>query len=238
MTVENTQTSDEGQGPDKSDDSIGLEDLQNLEFHPLANVFPLLEGDELQELADDIKKNRLHDHITLYEGKILDGRNRYNALKLAGSEIARFLFDDFIDDDGDPIEFVISKNIRRRHLTADQRSVIAAELYAKLPKEKFGGDWKSFSAITENEKLPSADSQKQKVATKMEVSVTQLERAAAIRNKDPEKASQVKAGTKKLVDAEKELKPQKPSNSVKDLPPANKTRQQFKEPEVEEITTI
>jgi hypothetical protein len=49
-------------------------------FHPLADLFPLLEGQEFDDLVKDIKQNGLREKIDLYEGKIADGRNRYRAL--------------------------------------------------------------------------------------------------------------------------------------------------------------
>jgi N6-adenosine-specific RNA methylase IME4 len=53
-------------------------------FHPYAELFPLIEGQELYDLAEDIRVNGLHDQIKLIEidgsQQILDGRNRYRAL--------------------------------------------------------------------------------------------------------------------------------------------------------------
>jgi len=49
------------------------------EFHELANVFPMLQQTELESLAADIRANGQRHAITLYQGKILDGRNRYAA---------------------------------------------------------------------------------------------------------------------------------------------------------------
>jgi hypothetical protein len=57
-------------------------------FHPLAEKFPLMEGDDLQRLADDIAARGLQMPIVTYEGKILDGRNRYRAAKLSAHKFA------------------------------------------------------------------------------------------------------------------------------------------------------
>jgi hypothetical protein len=186
--------------------------LQKLEFHELANEFPLIEGEELQKIAEGIKHNGfLLEPITLLDGKVLDGRNRYNAAKQAGYALKPEDVEQFAEryPGQDPVEFVIAKNLHRRHLTEDQRAMIAAKLYAKLPKEKAGGDRTSSLPIGKNEKLPSAQSQKQKVATQMKVSVKKVDRAAAIQKKDAAKAAQVQAGATKMVQAEKELKRKK-----------------------------
>jgi hypothetical protein len=93
-----------------------------MKFHPLAELFPMFPENELKELADDIKQNGLRAPITLYEDKILDGRNRYLACKKARVEPK------FRQHTGDPVAFVVSANLRRRHLNDSQRSVIAARL--------------------------------------------------------------------------------------------------------------
>src|SRR5208337_2880762 len=54
-------------------------DDDGLPFHPLANLFPLLEGQDMRALKDDIARNGLQEPIALLNGKILDGRNRFLA---------------------------------------------------------------------------------------------------------------------------------------------------------------
>jgi len=57
-----------------------------IKFQPLADLFPLMEGAEFDALVADIKANGLRELITVYQNKILDGRNRYHACRALGIE--------------------------------------------------------------------------------------------------------------------------------------------------------
>jgi N6-adenosine-specific RNA methylase IME4 len=93
------------------------------EFHPLAELFPLIDGQEFAALVEDIRRNGLNEPIVVYEDKVLDGRNRYLACIAADAEP---LFVPYRGDD--PVAFVISLNLRRRHLSESQRAMVAAKL--------------------------------------------------------------------------------------------------------------
>ena len=96
--------------------------------HQLADIFPLMEGDEFAALVEDIKANGLREPITLYEDKILDGRNRYRAVVKAELQY-RLKEENFRPYTGsDPLGFVVSANLHRRHLNESQRAAIAAKL--------------------------------------------------------------------------------------------------------------
>jgi transposase len=100
-----------------------------LSAHPLSELFPRMDAEELDSLGEDIKANGLKEAIWLFEDKILDGNNRYSA----GLKIGyRFKETDFRQFDpkvqGDPLAFVVSQNLHRRHLTESQRATIAATL--------------------------------------------------------------------------------------------------------------
>jgi hypothetical protein len=117
----------------------------HLKVHPAADLFPLMAPDELRALADDIAANGLNLSVALAnDGRLLDGRNRLDALALLDTlEVApgsgplpfRIKGTDHLcalQGDVDPYAFVISANICRRHLTAEQKR----ELIAKVLKAK------------------------------------------------------------------------------------------------------
>lgn len=107
-----------------------MEAIWALKAHPAAALFPLMQGEEFDSLCRDIKENGQQEPIVLYAGEngddaslILDGRNRFNACKKIG--VKPLLQARIIED---PIAFVVSANVRRRHLTPSQLSTLGAEV--------------------------------------------------------------------------------------------------------------
>jgi len=104
--------------------------ITHYEFHELCCIFPRCSDEELQLLVSDIRENGLLTPITLYEGKILDGRNRYLACQMLNIE------PDYVEFDGkDPLPFVVSRNLCRRHLSESQRAMVAATIIELGRKE-------------------------------------------------------------------------------------------------------
>lgn len=93
------------------------------EFHPLANIFPLIDGQAYQDLMADVLRNGVREPVWLYEGKILDGRNRYRAATAMSVDCPTRTY-----EGDDATGFVISLNLHRRHLTESQRAMVAAKL--------------------------------------------------------------------------------------------------------------
>jgi AAA domain len=95
----------------------------NIPFHPLASIFPLPPEHELRAMADDIAAHGLLEPIVMFEDMILDGRCRYLSCKTAKVR-PRFV----ICPGNDPVAYVLSRNVRRRHLTDAQRALVAARV--------------------------------------------------------------------------------------------------------------
>jgi ParB-like chromosome segregation protein Spo0J len=137
----------------KANDSIDLfetngssppERIAGYRVHPAAGLFPLMEEAELQELANDIKANGQQEPIRAFQSPesepsgasvvVLDGRNRLLACERAGVK-PYIETETFLPDD--PVTYVVTRNLHRRHLTAEQRAAIvikAAALSGKLAR--------------------------------------------------------------------------------------------------------
>jgi hypothetical protein len=106
-----------------------------MRFHPLADLFPLMEGAEFDELVADIKARGLCERIIVYDGAILDGRNRYRACLAAGVKPTIERYEKGCPELKDPVAWVISRNLRRRHLTPEDKIKILAQLVAAHPEK-------------------------------------------------------------------------------------------------------
>jgi len=101
----------------------GVSQLSEYEFHPIAGIFPLMEGDEFRKLVEDVRAHGVREPAWLYEGKILDGRNRYRAAQEVGAKIQTR---EFFGAALEAIEFVWSLNRTRRHLNSSQAAIADA----------------------------------------------------------------------------------------------------------------
>jgi ParB-like chromosome segregation protein Spo0J len=118
-TAESAVTARAGPG-----DWSATESPPELPFHELADLFPLMIGAEFDKLIEDIRVNGLDQPIWLYQGKVLDGRNRYRACRALGIQPPTREF----DGSWSPLTFVLTKNLHRRHLSPSQLALVAAKI--------------------------------------------------------------------------------------------------------------
>jgi ParB-like chromosome segregation protein Spo0J len=107
------------------------------EFHPLADIFPLMTAPEFMTLVDDIKAHGLKHPIVKLpapDNRIIDGRNRLRACREAGVPPR---FEDF--PGGNVLVFIATENLHRRQLNASQGAMVAARIKRAL----HGEDWRA-----------------------------------------------------------------------------------------------
>ena len=119
-------------------------------WHSAANLYPRMDDTDpeaFRQLVADIKANGLLSRIVLISleeklapsihddsVRVLDGRNRLLACREAGVEPRFEFWHDHRSDS--PIQYVVSQNTHRRHLTSDQRKAIAAAAVLALQDER------------------------------------------------------------------------------------------------------
>jgi len=168
----------------------------NARFHPLANVFPLMEEDAFAKLVEDIDQNGLTDPIIMLDGKILDGRNRWLACQQLGIAHREVKFDQLKLGTDNPASFVWSHNAMRRHLTPGQLSFAYEELANLGWGQKQSGNGEI------QDEIPSKTLGE--VAKEAGVSKATLSKARVVRKKGtPKVAEAVKDGSLTINAAER-----------------------------------
>jgi site-specific DNA-methyltransferase (adenine-specific) len=170
-----------------------------MEFHEIANAFPLIDGSEFDELCRDISANGLLEPIWTYQGKILDGRNRYRACVQVGVNPK---YREYTGNN--PLNFVISLNLKRRHLNESQRAVIAAKL-ANMTRGGIRPGQNTKTSQTANLQFEGEISQST-AAELLNVSPRLVAAVKAVEREAPELVEKIERGEMTAHEAEKKIK--------------------------------
>jgi hypothetical protein len=197
--------------------------------HPAAEIFPRLSPNEQSDLAKDIEKNGLKVAIQTREvaGEIdtyvTDGRERLDAMESLGWQI--------VNDKGEWIGVlahvpgavakvehrhgythekvaaeVIGYNIRRRHLTADQRAMLVAKLrggeLSKQARDRQTAHLRKGDQLPVGLKTTQRGRTREQLAEDCKVSVHKMRTALdVVKNENAEVVDAIIAGKKRLADA-------------------------------------
>lgn len=173
-------------------------------FHERSSIFPLIEGEDFESLVEDIKKFGQLEEGALFKGKILDGRNRYRACKILNIPFRAKEYSGKMD----PLDYIISQNLHRRHLNIAQRSEIglllleeeekkAKERMSEIAKIQRPEGSTKFEKAEEKSKKTFPPS-REIVAPKVKVSPITLQKARKIK-KVAEKDSEIKKEWKRAL---------------------------------------
>lgn len=191
-----------------------MKTILGYKIHPAAELYPLMDEAGLNKLAEDIRKHGLIIPITLFDGMILDGRNRALACEKAGVA-ARF--QQFTPaENQSAVEYVLSVNSERRHMKESQLAMVAEKSLPMLEAEakerqrtavlnrhaKERGDVVSAPVRELEGKGKSAE----KAAKLVGVSTRLVEQAKQVREQAPDLAIKVEGGQITLKEATRQLK--------------------------------
>lgn len=108
----------------------------DVRYHPVANLFPLIEGDAFQEFANDIAEHGLTHPVWYIDEDgvrlIVDGRNRFRACEARKVPIRWQKW----EGAGSLVQWVISENLHRRHLKEGERAMLAARAIQLMEAEE------------------------------------------------------------------------------------------------------
>lgn len=180
-----------------------------MKHHPIADVWPMMDEGKLAELADDIRKNGQLVPVWLYEGKIIDGRNRWAACKIAGVTPKT---QEYTGDE--PTSFAVALNDRRRHMNKGALAAVAAELEpyfaADADRRKKATEGRPRkSDLKPEEKVPQVSVRqpqaRQEAAKSVGVNDRYVSDAKKVKTEAPEVFERLKAGKITLQDAKREV---------------------------------
>ncbi len=149
-----------------------------IKVHPAAALFAMLDGKELAMLVEDVKINGIQTRLKARKLpdnsiELIDGRLRLEAAYRSGydmpwmscSDGAYMLVGgvDYLEPDEDPIAYIISANIHRRHLTKEQQADLIWKVKEAAQKIDLANIARSFNPITGKKGGSTKDELKQAV---------------------------------------------------------------------------
>lgn len=212
-----------------------------LKNHPAADIWPMMDAMRFAEHKADIEANGQIEPITICDGMVLDGRNRYKACQELGIDCATRTFE------GNPWRQAWSLNGMRRDVAEMQRAAIkiisdkkSDEYESKqakqrksiddaankkrsaamegLPHAKKGESRKK--EVVHNEPQPSEDKHKgrQARAAEANVSTATQARVEVLSNNRPDLLEKVASGEMKGTEAMRQMKKDSVSQNIEALP--------------------
>lgn len=193
--------------------------MNGYENHPASALFPMMTDEEMGDLVEDIKQHGLLEPLVLCEGKVLDGRNRMAACKRTGVPPR---FAKWNGEHGSPTQYVLAKNLHRRHLTTSQRGMIAAESVPLLAEEAKKRDAQSQfqpndaavvkSPPPDSKGIASGKGKARDIAAKaLGVGGSIVQKALAVKRADPEESERIKRGETTVEAAYRKVRAGQPS---------------------------
>jgi DNA modification methylase len=187
-----------------------------LDAHEVTELFPVMTADEYAAMKLDIERNGLQEAIWTCEGKIVDGRSRYRACVELGVEPQLREW----SGAGSLIDFVVSANLHRRHLTASQKAMLAVQIEKQLAvaaKENMraaGGDRRSGLSGTGFKKVIKSIHAAKEAAKMVGTNTTYVSAAKKIAGQASDLVPAVRGGVINMREASSLAKLPRPSRSA------------------------
>jgi site-specific DNA-methyltransferase (adenine-specific) len=197
-----------------------------MEIHPAAALLPRMTDEEYRDLVADMRAHGQRVPIVVHDGAILDGRNRWQACRDIGIQPAT---EQWQSNGQSPVIWVLSMNVKRRHLTPSQKALIAAdadalitELTAAARERQRQAAERTNATRRGEETLPAVRPEastrgdtRDQAAQLTGASGRMVTRAEVVKAADPALAERVRQGEVTLTAAEHEVRQRKKQEEQK-----------------------
>ncbi len=207
--------------------------MKPYEFHKVVDIFPIIQGQDYDDLRRDIERHGIRNPVVLYRGMVVDGRNRVTIWRDLGRDEADIPTVQW-DGKDSLVQFALSMNMQRRHLTDSQRAACAAEA-TMMFREELRSSRVNAARVTEREtaretatglpaeavdrkaakaakaaEVPHRDPRKRTIMERaselFDMSKRHIERAEFVLKNAPDVHADIKAGKISVVQAEREIR--------------------------------
>jgi ParB-like chromosome segregation protein Spo0J len=181
-----------------------------LKLSPLASLVPMMRPVEWTSFLEDVRVHGIQDplHVAPDGVTVLDGRHRRNAALELGLTSVPVMPAPL--NGHSEMAYMLRRAVLRRHLTDDQRAILAAQLYAESSSAAKRGRAAQANAVKYGDaetSLLATVSDKEKIDTRAtaareySVSERKVKYAIELVQQAPDLAQQVRSGTLRLHEA-------------------------------------
>lgn len=205
-----------------------LDEVIALKPYPTADIFPMLldsadppagyDGITMPQFADIILKEGVREPLIIWNGMLLDGRNRREAARQAAAvkpdvlaglgfmpadiSILPVRYADFNDEE-EADSWVISLNLARRTINKDQLACIAVkfwEIEAERSKQRSGTRTDLLNkSVQEVDEIVEFGSTRESLSKKFHVSVNYIQKARSLWTNDRPKFDTAASGKERVI---------------------------------------
>ncbi len=201
--------------------------VTTIPFHKFCEIFPPMSKEEFISLKQSIKEKGQQDPIVLWKNQIVDGKHRYLACKELSIQIKCLEYE---GEEKDLLDYVIAKNLERRHLTASQKATLGEDLkpfYSELAEKRMLSGKKLDPTAIMREGTAS-----EHAAKVVGVSPRYIDYAEEIKRISPKNYEKVREGKLTIPQAKREI------NAIKNERSLLEAKKSITEQRIEDIKKV
>jgi N6-adenosine-specific RNA methylase IME4 len=197
--------------------------VAQLRPHPQAGLLPPVPAAELRALVEDVRVRGVAVPLEVTpEGVVVDGHLRLEAAREAGLEAVPAL----VVEVADPVEYMLSMTLLRRHLSVSQKAALAVERADYLADREQAGKRKRANlnhqkrpGVVDVADLPHRGRTRDQAARWAGVSPRTIQNAASVKAADPGLFEQIKTGAVKADQAARRVRQHTRDHDLPVAPP-------------------